>query len=61
MLNSDEIKEKNFNIKWIWKFETGESKEEINKNDKIDTEDAKNIKEYSFDVIVEGRQLEPKL
>lgn len=57
VLVNDEIKEKKFNIKWIWPFETGESKEEINKNDKIDTEDAKNIKEYSFDVIVEGKQL----
>lgn len=59
ILVNEEVKEKFFNIKWIWKFETGENREEINKNDKIDTEDAKNIKEYSFDVIVEGTQIIP--
>jgi len=60
ILKNDEIKEKQFNIKWNWAYETGQSKEEIDENDRLDTEDAKNIKEYSFDVIVEGIQLEPQ-
>lgn len=61
ILANEEEKKKIFIIKWIWKYETGENKEEILKNDKQDTIDAENLKEYSFNIIVEGKQLEPIL
>lgn len=50
---------KTFPIEWHWDFETG-SGEEIAANDKIDTEDAKNAEEFTFDVIVKAEQLRPE-
>ena len=57
----EENKKKEFKIKWIWKYETGETEEEIQKNDEIDTKDARELNEYSFDIIVEAKQIEPIL
>ena len=48
------------NIKWEWPYQTGENPEEIESNDLIDTQDAKNISNYTFDVIVTGNQIEPQ-
>ena len=56
----DNIKQKVFNIKWVWNYETGETEEQIKENDKIDTQDAKNISNYCFDVEVEAHQIDPK-
>ena len=56
---NEENKIKTLDIKWIWPYETGTTVEEIAKNDKIDTEDSKNIKTYDFDVIVTGIQINP--
>ena len=43
-INSNEQeKRKVFSIEWSWKYQTGNTPEEINANDKIDTQDAKNI------------------
>lgn len=56
---NEENKIKTLDIKWIWPYETGTTVEEIAKNDKIDTEDSKNIKTYDFDVIVKGIQINP--
>ncbi len=52
-------KEKNIEIYWEWPYETmidGDS----SVNDKIDTQDSKNIKEYTFDIKVEGVQILPQ-
>lgn len=52
-------KEKNIEIYWEWPYETmidGDS----SVNDKIDTQDSKNIKEYTFDIKVEGVQVLPQ-
>lgn len=57
--SNEEDKKKIFTIKWEWKYETGNTNEEIAKNDKIDTEDGKNISNYTFDVIVSGNQINP--
>lgn len=56
---NDENKEKILDIKWKWDYETGKDEAEIFNNDKIDTEDGINIKNYTFDVIVSGSQVEP--
>lgn len=52
----DENKQRNFYIQWEWKYETGNTPEEIHKNDEIDTKDVQNISQYTFDVIVSGTQ-----
>ena len=54
----DENKTKIITINWEWKYEIGNSKEEIDENDLIDTMDMKNISEYSFQVIVSGTQID---
>ena len=56
--NSPE-KEKTINIHWEWPYETGIGEEIVN-NDKIDTENGKNITQYTFDVLVEGVQVMPE-
>ena len=43
----EENKIKIITINWEWKYETGNSKDEISKNDLIDTVDMQNISEYS--------------
>lgn len=57
--SNEEQKKKTFTINWEWKYETGNTKEEIVTNDKIDTEDGKIISNYTFDVIVSGNQINP--
>ncbi len=57
---NDENKIKTLNVKWKWDYETGSNPEEISSNDLIDTEDAKTIQNYTFDVIVTGTQVEPQ-
>ena len=55
--SNEEEKRKVFTINWEWKYETGNTKEEIIKNDKIDTRDGENISNYTFDIIVSGNQI----
>lgn len=57
---NEENKIRTLKIEWEWKYETGNSQEEIINNDKIDTENAKAISQYKFNVIVSGTQVEPK-
>jgi len=56
----EEEKIKTLTIKWSWPYQTGETEELININDKKDTEDGQKIDEYQFDVIVTGLQMIPK-
>ena len=51
-----EEKQKVFTINWIWPYETGTTDEEKNRNNKIDTDEAQKIANYSFKVIVSGVQ-----
>ena len=55
--SNEEEKRKTFSIEWNWKYETGNTPEEITENDKIDTKDAENISNYEFDIIVSGTQV----
>jgi len=45
-------------VSWAWDYETGKTDTEIASNDKIDTQDAKSIDEYTFDVVVTATQSE---
>lgn len=54
-----EEKTKVINIHWEWPYETGID-DEITNNDIIDTENGKNITQYTFDVLVEGVQVMPE-
>ena len=56
---NDPEKTKTLSIDWKWAYETGENVEEIAQNDKIDTQNAKSISNYTFDVIVSGTQVMP--
>lgn len=57
---NNECKIKTLTIGWNWKYETGNSENEISKNDLIDTQNAKQMSNYSFDVIVSGTQVMPQ-
>ncbi len=57
---NEENKTRTITIEWKWKYETGSTEEEINQNDIIDTETAKQIRNYTFDVNVIGIQVEPE-
>ena len=53
-------KTKTITVGWKWDYETGSTKEEIEKNNKIDTEEAKYINDYTFDIVVTGTQVRPQ-
>lgn len=55
-----EDKTKTLSINWNWKYETGSTKNEISSNDIIDTQEAKTIENYNFDIIVSGTQVMPQ-
>lgn len=57
---NDEVKTKVLTINWKWDYETGENENEIANNDKIDTQNAKDIATYQFNVVVSGTQMEPQ-
>lgn len=57
---NDEDKLKTLNIGWEWQYETGSTSEEIANNDNIDTNNAKTISQYKFNVIVSGTQVKPE-
>ena len=56
---NDSNKVKELNIGWNWKYETGNTPQEIAKNDEIDTEDGKNLNNYTFSMVVTGTQVKP--
>ena len=56
----EEEKIKTYTIMWYWDYETGNTPEEIKRNDEIDTKEARLIQDYTFDVLVVGIQEEPK-
>lgn len=55
--NEEKEKTRTFQINWEWKYETGNTKEEIVQNDIIDTEDMNNIRKYNFIICVSGEQV----
>ena len=57
---NDENKIKTIQIGWDWPYETGNNEKEIEQNDKTDTKDAMQIKNYTFNVVVSGSQVMPE-
>lgn len=57
---TDEEKMKTLTIYWQWPYETGSNESEIVNNDRIDTQNAKDIATYTFNVIVSATQVEPQ-
>lgn len=55
-----EDKTKTFTINWEWQYETGNNPTEIASNDKIDTQNAQEIENYTFNVNVSGTQVVPQ-
>ena len=57
---NDENKIRNVTINWEWQYETGENANEIAQNDIIDTNNAKQLENYTFDIHVKGTQVMPE-
>ena len=57
---NDENKTRTITIDWEWQYETGNNENEIAKNDEIDTQNAKQIENYNFDIRVTGTQVTPQ-
>lgn len=57
---NDEDKTRTLTIHWKWDYETGKDEIEIANNDRIDTQNAKDIANYTFYVIVSGTQVVPQ-
>lgn len=57
---NDENKVKAITVGWNWKYETGNTAQDIESNDLIDTQDAKQMSNYTFDIIVTGTQVAPQ-
>lgn len=57
---NDTNKLRTFTINWQWDYETGTNPTDILKNDKVDTQDGKTIKNYTFDIMISGTQVVPQ-
>lgn len=53
-------KTRTINVRWQWDYETGRDPSQINENDIVDTKDATNVANYTFQVIVTGAQIQPQ-
>lgn len=53
-------KTRTINVRWQWDYETGRNPSQINENDIVDTKDATNVANYTFQVIVTGTQIQPQ-
>ena len=51
-------KTRTINVRWQWDYETGRDPSQINENDIVDTKDATNVANYTFQVIVTGTQIQ---
>lgn len=61
-INANDVnKVRTLNIKWEWKYETGSNETEVANNDLIDTKNAEEIRNYSFNISVTGTQVEPNM
>lgn len=55
ILANEDNKIRNITIYWNWEYETG-SQEEIENNDKIDTNEGSANLDYTFDIAITGKQ-----
>ena len=57
---NEDNKTRTITINWERQYETGENENEIKQNDIIDTQNAKDFENYTFDINVIGTQVMPK-
>lgn len=55
---NEEEKIKTLTIEWSWDYQTGNTEELIENSDIKDTQDGIKLGEYSFDIVVTGKQIE---
>lgn len=58
---NDDKRTRNIIVEWYWPYTTGENANQIIQNDLIDTQNATNLAEYTFDISITGTQLVPKV
>ena len=59
-INADDSnKVKEVLVNWEWPYQTGSDEISKSKNDAQDTQDGKNISNYTFDIVVTGTQVIP--
>lgn len=59
-INADDSnKVKEILVNWEWPYQTGSDEISKSKNDVQDTQDGKNISNYTFDIVVTGTQVIP--
>ena len=59
-INADDSnKVKEILVNWEWPYQTGSDEISKSKNDAQDTQDGKNISNYTFDIVVTGTQVIP--
>ncbi len=58
--NSNE-KIKTMEVEWNWPYETGKTEEEKKANNAKDTQDAKTIEQYAFDICITAEQVAPEI
>lgn len=60
IINADDSnKVKEILVNWEWPYQTGSDEISKSKNDAQDTQDGKNISNYTFDIVVTGTQVIP--
>lgn len=57
---NEQDKVKTLTICWNWQYETGKTEQEISASDIVDTQNGKQIANYTFDIIVSGTQVMPQ-
>lgn len=57
---NEQNKIRTLEIGWNWEYQTGNTLQEKEANDIIDTQNAKQMRNYTFDVIVSGTQVMPQ-
>lgn len=56
---NDEEKQKTITINWEWKYQNGNTSDEMSVMDQIDTNDGINLNNFMFDIYVIGSQVLP--
>lgn len=58
---NDTNRRKEYAFEWKWDYQTGNNEEEIEQNDIIDTQEAVNLGNYYFEVVITGTQAIPTM
>lgn len=58
---SDTNRTRTLTVMWEWPYETGSETNTVSQNDTVDTNDGLNDLDYTFDVVVTGKQVVPQV